>query len=430
MSMIRNMTGALIAALTLAVTPALAQSQDRQFTIAVIPDTQNYVDFTHQRAEGFAFDAREMMTQQMRFIADNAASRGGSIVFATGVGDVWQHPTLAIDPAHAARGFSPRPAPPGVSLDRYAQGVREVEIPSAVEAYRLLDGVLPFSVVSGNHDYDAQWWEASWPQDLSAPQGDLRRLGMIHVGGLKEWTRAFGSESFFFKDRPWYVGAHEQGADSAQIFEAGGYRFLHIGLQFAPSDNSLKWAETIIHAHPGLPTIITTHDFLDKHGERMPHPVVNQAVVDPYDNNPQAVWDKLVFRNPQIFMVLSGHHNGQSYRVDANREGGAVYQILSDYQDRNQAAIDAGVDPAKAPALGDGWMRLMAFDMSGQTPRIRVRTYSTFYHRYASDEPNYARWYKTNEQPGLSDEEFLNRDEFTISLDDFRDRFGAGEQKR
>lgn len=114
--------------------------------------------------------------------------------------------------------------------------------------------------------------------------------------------------------------------------------------------------------------------------------------------------------------------------MDANRDGGAVHQILSDYQDRNQAAIDAGVAPAKAPALGDGWMRLMAFDMSGQTPRIRVRTYSTFYHRYASDEPNYARWYKANEQPHLSDEEFLNRDEFTISLDDFRARFGDGDR--
>ncbi|MFC5374152.1 serine/threonine protein phosphatase [Brevundimonas faecalis] len=428
MSMTRKTLLSAIAALCLtgAASAQAQQTSPARFTIAVVPDTQNYVDFTHQKAEGFPFDAREMMIEQFRFIADNAVSRGGDIVFATGVGDVWQHPTIAIDPSHEARGFRARPLPSGMNPDRWTRGVREVEIPASVDAYRLIDGALPFSVVSGNHDYDAQWWEESWPRDLTAPEGDLRRLGMIHVGGLVEWTRAFGAESSFFRDRPWYVASHDGGADSAQIFEAGGYRFLHIGLQFAPSDASLKWAETVIHAHPGLPTLISTHDFLNKDGERLPHPVVNQTVVDPFDNDAQGVWSKLVSRNPQIFMVLSGHHNGQSFRMDRNRNGGAVHQILSDYQDRNQAALDAGMAADKAPGLGDGWLRLMTFDMAGETPSVRVRTYSTHFRVYASDQPDYARRYKPNEQPQMTDEDFLARDEFVIRLDDFRARFGAG----
>jgi len=109
-----------------------------------------------------------------------------------------------------------------------------------------------------------------------------------------------------------------------------------------------------------------------------------------------------------------------------NRQGGAVYQLLSDYQDRNRAAVDAGLDAAKAPGLGDGWLRLMAFDMTGEVPTVRVRTYSTHFKRYASDEPNYALWYKPNEQPQMTDEEFLAQDEFTIRLEDFRARFGPG----
>ncbi|MDP1045513.1 hypothetical protein Q6332_31255, partial [Klebsiella pneumoniae] len=75
----------------------------------------------------------------------------------------------------------------------------------------------------------------------------------------------------------------------------------------APSDASLKWAETVIHAHPGLPTLISTHDFLDKTGQRRAHPVVDINALDPFDNSAQGVWDKLISRNPQIFMVLSGH---------------------------------------------------------------------------------------------------------------------------
>ncbi|MDQ1153263.1 serine/threonine protein phosphatase [Brevundimonas sp. SORGH_AS_0993] len=430
--MIRTLVKAsgLVAGLLLAASAAAAQPAGRQFTVAVIPDTQNYVDYTHQRAAGFPFDARDLMTQQFRFVADHSASRGGDIVFATAVGDIWQHPTIAIDPDHAARGFRPRSQPGAPGPERWAEGVRTVEVPAALDAFRQIDGALPFSVVAGNHDYDAQWWEASWPGDPTAPQGDLRRLGMIHVGGLTEWSRAFGDQSPFFRGRAWYVASHDGGADSAQMFEAVGYRFLHIGLQFAPSDASLKWAEAVIHAHPGLPTLITTHDFLDKTGERRAHPVVDIHALDPFDNDAQGVWDKLIARNPQIFMVLSGHHNGQSFRMDRNRRGDAVYQILSDFQDRKQVALDAGMAPDKAQALGDGWLRLMTFDMDGETPTVRVRTYSTHYRRYASDTPHYADWYKPNEQPQLSDADFLARDEFTIRLEDFRSRFGVGSMPR
>ena len=40
--------------------PVAAPAPETRFTIAVIPDTQNYMDYTHQKAEGFAFDASEM----------------------------------------------------------------------------------------------------------------------------------------------------------------------------------------------------------------------------------------------------------------------------------------------------------------------------------------------------------------------------------
>ena len=426
MSKLSIKLGFAIALAALAI-PALAEpASNGRFTIAVIPDTQNYTDHSHQSAAGFPFNARNQLLEQMRFIADNAVSRGGDIVFATAVGDVWQHPTIAIDADHAARGFRPRPLPPGLDLGAWASRVREIEIPAAVEAYRLIDGALPFAVVPGNHDYDAQWWDESWPRDLTAPESDLRRLGMIHIGGLDAFNKVFGVGSDFFRDRPWYVASHDGGSDSAQVFEAGGYRFLHIGLQMAPSDASLKWAETVIHAHHGLPTLITTHDFIDKTGARRAHPVVDLNALDPFDNSAQGLWDKLISRTPQIFMVLSGHHNGQAFRTDPNHDGSAVYQILSDYQDRNQTALDAGMAADTAPGVGDGWLRLMAFDMTGDTPTVRVRTYSTHYDRYASDTPDYARWYKPNEQPQVSDESFVAGDEFTIRLEDFRARFGAG----
>src|SRR3546814_9030206 len=80
---------------------------------------------------------------------------------------------------------------------------------------------------------------------------------MLHYGGLDNFHSAFGSDSDFFKGKPWYVGAFNGGADSAQIFEAGGYRFLHIGLEMAPEDDVIAWAEGLLRKYPGLPTIIS-----------------------------------------------------------------------------------------------------------------------------------------------------------------------------
>jgi hypothetical protein len=84
---------------------------ETQFTIAVIPDTQNYIDYKQQRAAGFPFDAADLFLEQMTYLAANARSQGGNIVFATSVGDVWQHSSLEMDPDHVARGFKRVPNP-------------------------------------------------------------------------------------------------------------------------------------------------------------------------------------------------------------------------------------------------------------------------------------------------------------------------------
>ena len=57
-----------------AATPPSAPA-DRAFTLAVLPDTQNYMDYTHQQAEGFPFDAHDQFMGQMRYIAGNVAQK-------------------------------------------------------------------------------------------------------------------------------------------------------------------------------------------------------------------------------------------------------------------------------------------------------------------------------------------------------------------
>jgi hypothetical protein len=407
--------GAAIAA-TLGLSQAAIASGNR-FTIAVIPDTQNYVDYQHQKTEGFPFDARPMFIEQMQFVADHAESAGGEIAFVTALGDVWQHQSLDIDPGHAARGFTFQ-----TIVSKYfgpKAETRSVEMPSAAEGYDLIAGKVPFSVVPGNHDYDAMWIKPRPAGADGKPIGPL----LVHVGGLGNFTSVFGSGSHYFKGQPWYVAAHDDGADSAQIFTAGGYRFLHIGLQFDPPDTSLAWADAVMRKYPGLPTILTTHDYMNKDAQRLPALPTDSQALDRQDNDPEAIWQKLIRSHRQIFMVLAGHQSGQALRVDRNRAGGAVYQLLADYQDRGQVLKDAGLTLGPLLGMGDGWMRLMAFDMGGKTPTVHVRTWSTHYRSFSSDWPNYAAWYKADEKPQLSDEAFRREDDFTLSLSDFRARF-------
>ena len=104
--------------------------------------------------------------------------------------------------------------------------------------------------------------------------------------------------------------------------------------------------------------------------------------------------------------TLCGHHYGQSLRIDNNRYGNPVYQVLADYQARGQAGVEAGVPTDKGVVgLGDGWYRLMRFDLGADTPSVTVETWSSHYRHSSSTLPEYADWYRQYEQPGMSDDE-------------------------
>lgn len=164
-------------------TAAAAQPKCGQFTIAMIPDTQNYTDYTHQKSAGYPVDGVALFYEQMRWIAANARSAGGDIVFATQVGDVWQHYSEWMDPEHEARGFR---AMPNSGSSEVAEGPRKetrgFEIPAAIRGFAILKGKLPFSVVPGNHDYDALWTDPAHPPQPE--RKDSLKIGLRHLGGL------------------------------------------------------------------------------------------------------------------------------------------------------------------------------------------------------------------------------------------------------
>ncbi|MBN1941837.1 MAG: DNRLRE domain-containing protein [Phycisphaerae bacterium] len=187
--------------------------------------------------------------------------------------------------------------------------------------------LVPYSVSRGNHD------------DISSFQTYL---------GASRYT----GES-------WYGGGSSDNLCHYQTFSAGGYDFLHLNLTFEPTSSHLSWAQGVINANPGVPTIVTTHGYIDVGGYR----IVEGA----------PIWEDLINNNSQIFMALCGHMHGEYQQISTNAAGGNVIEMLSNYQDY--------------PEGGMGYLRKIEFDVPNS--RINVRTYSPSLDAYLKDDDSY-----------------------------------------
>lgn len=309
------------------------QTASDDWTVVALPDTQKYADSPENIS--YAQD-------QTRWIADNVDSE--NIRLVSHEGDVVEYAT-------------------------------ETQYQRMDDVMSTLDGVVPYSVLPGNHDW-AVWNDRSSSTELyEQPFNAARYAGYDWFGG---------------------TGPGDSELNSYQLFSAGGYEFLHIALEWEPRgevddpDTPLGWAQDLLDEHADKPTILTTHSYLDNEGRPESSQVRNGS-----GNPGQDVWEKLVSPNPQIFMVLCGHfvHNGGYHQVSQNVEGQDVYEMVANYQ-----GLENG---------GNGWLRLIQFQPGGGSSgqdRIQVRSYSPSLDAFKTDSDN----------------------EFSFDLD-FDARFGASD---
>lgn len=286
-----------------------ASALGQAFTIAVLPDTQYYCRDNTSSVGG----PLDFFAAQTRWVVDNAAAR--NIKFVTHLGDIVN-----------TAGTTTASAQWNVAVNAMAT---------------LKNSTVPHSILPGNHD---------WTNSAGN-------------GSLEHYRPRFGNTSGFFNGKSWFLGYDARGANSAQRFPTPAGDFLHIALEFeagnpaqssdfAPGTptNPLAWAQSVIDANPGVPTIISTHDHLNTSARR--------------DDDSARVMDALVRRNDQVFMVLNGHFSSSTVSerrvTSVNDFGRPVYEMLTDYQSRNRG--------------GDGWMRLLEFDPANN--RVTARTYT------------------------------------------------------
>lgn len=249
---------------------------------------------TQNYAEKATYDVYAHQTQ---WIVDNEQSR--NIKFVIHLGDITQH-DLA------------------------------VEWSVADYAHSLLDNAgIPYSMASGNHDL--------------YPSADVHARESY-------FSQYFGPQRF--SNKPWYGGSFDSsGENNYMFFNAAGLNFMVLSVEFLPRKDVVTWANALISAHPNHRVIIVTHCHQDYTGE------YTTGWADGYNiagREGEDLWQELIQRHSNVFMSVSGHIQGVSYRLRTGLNGNDVHEILSDFQ--SEPVLGNGT------ALGNGWLRELTFD--------------------------------------------------------------------
>ncbi len=286
------------------------------FTIAVLGDTQGYVDDSNNlvnedRSQGFI--------NQVQWILDNQVA--DNIQFVSHVGDIverdtdteWARSRLALDLL-----FS--------SPD------------------------LPWSAAVGNHD-----------------------LAPGTTDGSK-YLQNFGPDRF--SNSTWFGGSDKGfrgsglGLNSFQLIGAQPRQYLHLNVEVNADDQALAWAQEVVDSHLGMPTILSTHEFLNDQRDNS-HPESDSqnvsVITSPYmkftgKNSATRIWNKLIAPNSQIFLTLNGHYCCEREMVQLNNEGFPVLHVQTNYSVSFQSVIVADA----------GWIRLLEIDEAKQEIRLRT----------------------------------------------------------
>ena len=209
----------------------------------------------------------------------------------------------------------------------------DVEWAVAYEQITRLDGNVPYSLIRGNHDTSAGY------------------------------NATFNNEAYKSMFDGFY--SEDKIENSYVTFTVGDTKYLHITLDYAPSNTVLNWASSIIERYYDHFVIISTHSYI--HGDGS---LTTGGSDDGSENDGQQIWDKLASKYKNVFLVLSGHKftTDVIYRQDTGVNGNTVTGILT-----NGQCIDLKNDAM-------GLVSILHFSEDGKT--LTVEYYSTVYDRY------------------------------------------------
>ena len=306
---------------------------DDAFTYVVIPDTQLY------RGEG-AYVKKGMPPQKgptcnpafksrVDWIAENLEKE--KIAFVSHVGDI-------VDARNEHQW-------------KYASGLM-----------KRLDGKIPFGLSVGNHDSE---------------KGDTVASGFVKTFPASRYAHY-----------PWYASQMGDNANSCQLFDAGGMKFVVLHLECNAPEEVLDWADAQLEKHSDRHGVIVTHmylgflteehDLVVRHGKHLDTPgyadwfgvMEWKKVHGAKGLTARESWDRHFSKHKNLFLILCGDQSlATTWRhLQFGKHGNRVYSILQDYPRRSDA---------------EDWLRLLRFRPKKGV--VEVYTYSPSQDRLCHD---------------------------------------------
>jgi len=273
---------------------SITHNKNRSFSIVVLPDTQNYTDSSYGGSP-------ELFYQQTQWIKDNKEKL--NIVMVAHVGDIVQNPDQA------------------------------PQWEMASDAFKTIDNEVPYIFCLGNHD-------------IAKDQSTANDARATLLNDYFPPSRFTGNPLYnknFSADKEAHFMEPGKSDNYYLYFKGGAEKFLIIALEFKPRDKVLVWANQVVSKHPDHRCIVLTHGYLNAQGKQ------GMGKYGITGNYPPLIWDKLVSKHPNMFMVLCGHILGEAISTCTGESGNKIHQILVDYQN---GYIGNG---------GHGFLRIMTF---------------------------------------------------------------------
>ncbi len=297
-----------------------AEKTDDFFTLIVLPDTQNYTDSSYGGKPDYFYE-------QTRWIRENKDEL--NIVMVAHAGDIIQ-----------------------------SSGMSRPEWEIADKAFKTIDDAVPYILCPGNHDIRIT-------AKTNTAENDARLTRLNDYFPPSRFTENPLYDANFGPDKNRHFREEGSSENYYLFFEGGGMKFLIIALEFKPRDEVLRWADEVAAEYPDRRCIIITHGYLDASG--------NRISMDNYKltgNSGEEMWNKVISRYENIFLVLCGHVLGEATLSSTGTSGNIVHQVLADYQNDY---IGNG---------GYGYLRIMKF--FPDEDRIDVETYSPVLNEYVT----------------------------------------------
>jgi len=318
------------------LTPSLSvasspQESDRPFTIALLPDTQKYTNFSGV-STGYIFDS------QTQWISDHVIDE--NIALTIHLGDIVD---LSVDAVWI----------------------------NALNSLAYVDGLTPLILTAGNHDI-----------------AELVDKGASsYITSYRLFNKYFPENRF--NRFPWFGGVFEKGKieNAYYFFSFAGVEYIILALEYGPRDKVLDWANKIVETFSKKTAIIVTHAYMAKGSKRLKPGVKLAPDIEsvPYDskeyktsgkdgwaNGGDVIWDRFIKKHKNIQFVFSAHSKGPGKLISKGDHGNAVYQVGANYQWEENG--------------GNGYFRLMKF--YPKEKKVEVKTYSPLLDRFRTDWEN------------------------------------------